>query len=175
MTFKSNLIPLKIPVNNPPVTQPFGVNPKYYRSYGISAHNGIDYAGSVNKYCYSAHRGKVTAVKFNRIYGNMVVLISFDGTFLTTYCHLKKFLVKVGQSIEAKCLIGEIGSTGNSTGRHLHFGLQLLPTTLNGYAGYIDPAPYFKTIETSIKPPVDNSMEARKARREATLRTLQAM
>jgi len=98
-----------------------------------SAHLGIDYAAPTGTPVWAAapgvisHRGPAGGA------GNLV-MIRHDGGYETAYMHLSKFAgdIKVGQRVAAKTVIGYVGTTGLSTGPHLHFGVRK-----NG--AYIDP------------------------------------
>jgi murein DD-endopeptidase MepM/ murein hydrolase activator NlpD len=176
MIYKKYLIPLQYPVQNTRITQIFGANPLMYKRFGIKGHSGIDFSGLDNIFSYASHNGICTARKLHKTYGNMIKIKSLDGNFETIYAHLKKFNIQLSQKINVGECIGEIGSTGNSTGLHLHFGLRPLPPSNNGYEGYIDPKPYLTALHIPvIKSSVDNSEEARKERRQKLLDKLNNM
>ncbi len=84
------------------------------------AHNGVDIAGPVGTHIYAADSGVVTkALYTNRGYG---VYIEIEhGGYQTLYGHNSRLLVSVGQQVQKGQLIAYMGSTGNSTGPHLHF------------------------------------------------------
>ncbi len=84
-------------------------------------HSGIDLAGPLGTAVTAADSGYVQVVGWDtRGYGNMILLNHGNG-FLTRYGHLSAFNVTAGQSVKKGDLIGRIGSTGRSTGPHLHF------------------------------------------------------
>jgi len=85
-------------------------------------HNGIDIANALGTPVRASMAGTVTDTGFNSSYGNYVV-VSHEGGFQTLYGHLKSFLVKVGQSVAQGQQIGLMGSTGYSTGNHVHFSI----------------------------------------------------
>lgn len=88
------------------------------------AHLGVDYAAPVGTPVWAAASGIVTHVGPEGGAGNLV-MIKHDGGIETAYMHLSKFAsIKVGQKIEAKTVIGYVGTTGLSTGPHLHFGVK---------------------------------------------------
>ena len=64
--------------------------------------------------------GRVSFAGWKNGYGN-VVTIRHDSTYSTTYGHMSKILVKAGQSVSQSETIGKVGSTGFSTGPHVHF------------------------------------------------------
>ena len=107
--------------------------------YGYANHNGIDFSnGSVfGKDIVASDGGKVETVKeLNYSYGYHVIINHGNG-MKTYYCHMSKIIAKEGQSVNKGDKIGEVGSTGNSTGPHCHFGL-----LVNGQ--FVDPLPYLK-------------------------------
>jgi murein DD-endopeptidase MepM/ murein hydrolase activator NlpD len=80
---------------------------------------------------YAAGAGIVaTASPGNTGYGNHIV-IALDGHMLTLYGHLEAMLVKPGDSVAKGQLIGLMGSTGNSTGPHLHFEVRIENVPVN--------------------------------------------
>lgn len=86
-----------------------------------SAHPGIDIAASADDLIFAAASGKVVEVNFsNRGYGNMVLIEHLSG-YQTLYAHLNSILVETGSYVFQGQPIGLAGSTGNSTGVHLHF------------------------------------------------------
>jgi len=97
------------------------------------AHLGVDYAAPVGTAVWAAAPGIVTQRGPAGGAGNLV-MIKHDGGIETAYMHLSKFGdIKVGQHVAAKTVIGYVGTTGLSTGPHLHFGVRK-----NGE--YIDPS-----------------------------------
>lgn len=89
-----------------------------YWSGGI--HTGLDFAGSVGTDIRAAATGKVVSAGWEGAYGNKVVIDHGNG-YQTAYSHLSSIRVSVGQQVTAGDHIGDMGSTGNSTGSHLHF------------------------------------------------------
>ena len=88
------------------------------------AHLGIDYAAPTGTPVWAAASGVVTHKAPAGGAGNLV-MIRHDGGIETAYMHLSKFAdIKVGQKIAAKTVIGYVGTTGLSTGPHLHFGVK---------------------------------------------------
>jgi murein DD-endopeptidase MepM/ murein hydrolase activator NlpD len=86
-----------------------------------AGHLGIDIAAGLGASIYAADNGVVTmASGVTSGYGN-VIMIDHGNGFITLYGHLSQFDVKVCQGVTAGQLIGLAGSTGNSTGAHLHF------------------------------------------------------
>lgn len=83
-------------------------------------HKGIDIAGVSNRTIMAADNGVVTFAGWDGGYGNKVV-INHNNGFRTVYAHLSSINVSVGQTVKRGQSIGVMGSTGNSTGVHLHF------------------------------------------------------
>ncbi len=106
-------------------------------------HNGVDLAASAGSAVFPAKAGSVVSSGWEGGYGRMVVIRHDDG-LETRYAHLSKSLVKAGDTVEAGQPIAEVGSTGRSTGPHLHFEVRR-----NGRA--IDPNPYIpeKTLRVA--------------------------
>ena len=84
-------------------------------------HSGIDLAAPIGTPVYAADSGFAEIVGWdNTGYGNMILLNHGNG-YLTRYGHLSAFAIRAGQSVKKGQLIGRVGSTGHSTGPHLHF------------------------------------------------------
>lgn len=92
-----------------------------YGSRGSGWHNGVDFAASRGTPIYASRSGTVTkAVSLTYSYGNHVVINHGDG-YSSLYAHMDYYVVSPGQYVSQGQLIGYVGSTGNSTGPHLHF------------------------------------------------------
>lgn len=99
------------------VTSPYGVNREGHKV----AHTGIDWADPMGTPIYAPGDATVRSTLFNKIYGNQTIL-DFGGGYSAMFGHQSKFgNIKPGQRVKAGQLIGYVGSTGNSTGPHLHF------------------------------------------------------
>ena len=83
----------------------------------------------------AARSGVVTITRWVGGYGNMVAIRHTLGVS-TVYAHLSAFLVREGQSVAAGQPIARVGSTGESTGPHLHFGIQARPDCLSWSVPY---------------------------------------
>nr|WP_231712786.1 M23 family metallopeptidase [Arthrobacter sp. zg-Y820] len=93
----------------------------------------MDFGATTGTPVKSVLPGTVTYAEYHQYGGLRIVVDHGDGTE-TTYNHLNEILVDVGQVVGAGEMIGTVGSTGNSTGPHLHFEMMR-----NGE--YVDPAP----------------------------------
>ena len=83
-------------------------------------HQGIDIARPSSRSIFASDNGVVTDVGYHGTYGNRIV-ISHNNGYKTLYAHLSSIEVKVGQTVPQGSKIGVMGSTGRSTGMHLHF------------------------------------------------------
>ena len=99
-------------------------------------HNGIDIARSSGSTIVASLDGRVLKIGFNHIYGKYVI-VRHDNGFQTFYGHLNKVTVEKGAYVSQGKKIGEMGSTGYSTGSHLHFSIYK-----NGET--VDPLEYLK-------------------------------
>ncbi len=96
-----------------------------------SFHKGIDIAAPKGNPVYAAAAGTVYLAKYVRYgYGNLII-IKHGESLSTYYGHLSKILVKKGQKVTRGALIGKVGSTGRSTGPHLHFEVRKGKKTLD--------------------------------------------
>lgn len=86
----------------------------------VRPHNGIDYAAPTGTPVYAAGDGRVVQSGFSQANGNYV-FVQHGDKYVTRYLHLHKRLVKTGQRVRQRQLIGQVGSTGYATGPHLHY------------------------------------------------------
>ncbi len=95
-----------------------------YRIHPLSGtkkwHNGVDFAAGEGTAIYATKAGTVTSATYNEAYGNMVTINHGDG-YSSLYGHMTNYIVSVGDTVSAGQTIGYVGSTGWSTGPHLHF------------------------------------------------------
>lgn len=122
------------------VTQWFGERPEKYAHLGLAGHNGIDYGAPAGTPVLAAHEGIVTVGEDPEGYGTFVRVI--NGYRVTIYGHLSAITRKDGQRVQAGEQIGLVGSTGWSTGNHLHFGLKWIHGVNPAYRGWVDPKPF---------------------------------
>lgn len=148
------------PVAGSVVSQGFGANPAYYGRWfkdangNLLGHEGIDLAGQdvFGMPVEAAAPGTVYRVETvdNSNYGLQVRIEHTDG-FKTTYAHLSRVDVLVGDRVRRGEMIGRVGNSGNSTGAHLHFVLKNNGATARGESRYqgtaqdiIDPTRYLR-------------------------------
>lgn len=116
-------------------TSPFG-----YRIHPISRtrrmHTGIDIANGTGTNIAASQNGKVTFAGYQGSYGKLIIVRHANG-METAYAHLSRISVSVGDTVTQGQSIGKMGSTGGSTGSHLHFEIRK-----NGTA--VDPMNYLK-------------------------------
>ncbi|WP_240137866.1 M23 family metallopeptidase [Streptomyces sp. MUM 178J] len=115
-----------------------------YRAGGAlwssGSHSGVDFRAPAGSTVVAVGAGTVVEAGWGGAYGNNVVLRMNDGSY-TQYGHLAAITVTVGQSVAAGRQIGVSGSTGNSTGPHLHFEARTTPD----YGSDIDPVAYLRS------------------------------
>jgi murein DD-endopeptidase MepM/ murein hydrolase activator NlpD len=93
-------------------------------------HNGLDLAAPQGTPVYPARAGRVVSVDYNNTYGTHIK-VAHDSSYVTMYGHLSAVDVSVGQYVARNTVIGKVGSTGLSTGPHLHFTIYKNGRTLN--------------------------------------------
>ena len=99
------------------------------KSFGDN-HTGIDLAANTGTAILAADGGTVTVASYSGNYG-YVVYIDHGNGYVTRYAHCSKLLVKVGQKVAQGEKIALVGSTGKSTGPHLHFEVRYNGTAKN--------------------------------------------
>ena len=106
-------------------------------------HNGIDIEANGGSSIFAAYGGQVTSAGWMDGYGYMVILRHADLGVYTFYAHASNLLVSTGMTVKAGDAIAQVGSTGNSSGNHLHFGI--CDTLQAGWPArtYYDPLTYF--------------------------------
>lgn len=122
------------PVKSYTLTSAFGM-----RVHPISGkwkmHNGVDMAAPQGTPIYAAKSGKVTKTAFQAGGAGYYVTINHGDGFTSVYMHMTHYIVSPGTYVNAGQVIGYVGSTGGSTGPHLHFGI-----SYNG--SYVNPMNY---------------------------------
>ncbi|AWW73167.1 peptidase M23 [Erythrobacter sp. KY5] len=135
-------VPQVVPAADQRISSRFGYrrDPFTRRS---AMHNGIDFKGPHGSPIYAAAKGRVTFAGRKGGYGKVVEITHTNG-IMTRYAHLSRIDAKVGQSIEAGETLGGLGSTGRSTGPHLHFEVRVNGRPMN-------PRPFLETAPDVLK------------------------
>ncbi len=122
-----------VPTVNYRITSPYGM--RIHPVYGYpKMHTGVDLAAALKTPIYAARAGVVVWAGWGSTGGWWVKLDHGDG-YASTYLHMTNYIVKCGDFVQAGQLLGYMGSTGVSTGSHLHFGIMY-----NG--AWVDPLKY---------------------------------
>ena len=117
------------------VSSPYGW--RIHPVYGVQKfHSGIDLSAPSGTPIYATRSGQVTLATYSTTAGYYVTINHGDG-FSSIYMHMTQYVVSYGQYVAAGQLIGYVGSTGVSTGPHLHF-------TINYNGSSVNPANYIK-------------------------------
>ena len=135
-------IPQYRPANVEMLTSSYGVRRDPFTG-AAAMHSGLDFRGPIGAPIYAAAKGKVSYVGQRSGYGN-VVEISHGNGLVTRYAHMSRFASRVGQEVAPGDVIGAIGSTGRSTGPHLHFEVRI-----NGRA--VNPRPFLEAAPHVLK------------------------
>lgn len=125
-----------LPVDNPIISSPFGYRTSPLGGHG-EFHRGLDFANPYGTPIKAIQGGRVITAEFHYSWGNHVVILHEDGK-VSLYAHQSQMLVKVGDIVQTGQPIGKIGSTGDSTGPHLH--LEISQSTNLSQSNLIDPA-----------------------------------
>ena len=104
-------------------------------------HSGIDWGAPMHTPVLAGGSGKVGLVRFQANGYGLYVILEHPDQFTTLYAHLEEVLVSAGEEVQEGQVLGYSGSSGNSTGSHLHFELRQ-----NGKTP-VNPIPYFKALE----------------------------
>ncbi|WP_427814879.1 peptidoglycan DD-metalloendopeptidase family protein (plasmid) [Enterococcus sp. 22-H-5-01] len=120
----------QVPLNNYTISSPFG-------NRGTEFHRGLDLAANQGEPIHASKSGTVIKAEYHNSWGNYVVIQHDDG-MTTLYAHQQQYVVKVGDQVKQDQIIGYVGSTGNSTGAHLH--LEMCKDNSLSQGKLIDPA-----------------------------------
>jgi murein DD-endopeptidase MepM/ murein hydrolase activator NlpD len=122
-------IPTAMPAASVMMSSGFGYRADPFTG-AAAMHAGLDFKGPVGTPILAAAKGKVVLAGFNGGYGNSVEIRHANG-LVTRYAHLSGVHVRPGQMVERGVQIGRMGSTGRSTGSHLHFEVRLNGQAIN--------------------------------------------
>ncbi|MDJ0313518.1 M23 family metallopeptidase [Arthrobacter sp. H35-D1] len=128
----SGLLPPLAQLN---VTSPFGYRSNPLTGSAGELHTGTDFSGACGTAVFAAGAGTVTEAGWSQYGGGNRIVVDHGGGIKTTYNHLESIAVSVGQQVSAGAQIAAVGTTGNSTGCHLHFEVMENDQTVN-------PAPF---------------------------------
>ena len=144
--YEENLAKLALQGQNPPssagwirpvsgytLTSPFGMRKHPVLGYN-RMHNGIDMACPQGTPIYATRAGTVTTASYQAGGAGNYVSINHGDGFASIYMHMTNYVVSAGQKVSQGQLIGYVGSTGISTGPHLHFGISYAGTYVNPLA-----------------------------------------
>ncbi len=111
------------------ITDAYGY--RYHPLYGYyKFHYGVDLAASAGTAIYASKSGTVSGANYQTANGNCVTINHGDGSS-TIYAHMTNYIVSVGQHVSQGEVIGYVGSTGWSTGAHLHFEILINGSNVN--------------------------------------------
>jgi murein DD-endopeptidase MepM/ murein hydrolase activator NlpD len=122
-------IPSSLPARIPNLSSGFGYRRDPFTGAG-AMHAGLDFKGAQGSPILAAAEGTVSFAGVRGGYGNCVE-ITHAGGIMTRYAHLSRIGVTAGQTVDRGVMIGQMGSTGRSTGTHLHFEVRLNGAALN--------------------------------------------
>ncbi|MCF8472626.1 MAG: M23 family metallopeptidase [Sphingomonadaceae bacterium] len=122
-------IPTAMPAASMMMSSGFGYRSDPFTGGG-AMHAGLDFKGPVGTPILAAAKGKVVLAGFNGGYGNTIEIRHANG-LVTRYAHLSGLNVRRGQMVDRGVQIGRMGSTGRSTGSHLHFEVRLNGQAIN--------------------------------------------
>jgi murein DD-endopeptidase MepM/ murein hydrolase activator NlpD len=124
-----NAIPTSMPAAVMLMSSGFGYRSDPFTGAG-AMHSGLDFKGPVGTPILAAADGKVTFAGVHSGYGNCIEITHANG-LVTRYAHLSGFNVSLGQAVKRGIQIARMGSTGRSTGSHLHFEVRLNDQAIN--------------------------------------------
>lgn len=135
-------VPQVVPAANERITSSFGYRRDPFNGRA-AMHKGIDFKGARGSPIMAAGKGKVIYAGWKAGYGKFVE-ISHGNGLTTRYAHMSRIDVKTGQQVEAGETLGGLGSTGRSTGPHLHFEVRINNSAVN-------PRPFLETAPDVLK------------------------
>lgn len=143
-------IPSVLPINIADYTMSSGYGYRVDPIYGSSKfHEGLDFAAANGTDVFATGNGKVMVAGREAGYGNCIDL-DHGYNYVTRYAHLSEILVKPGEEVKRGQLIGKVGSTGKSTGPHLHYEVRykdVPQNPVNFYFMDLTPEEYYEMIQ----------------------------
>nr|WP_313899182.1 M23 family metallopeptidase [Methylobacterium sp. J-090] len=137
-------LPLRRPISgSAPVSSTFGARLDPF-TRGYAMHTGLDLRAETGEPARATAAGRVTVADYNGGYGNMVEIDHGHG-LATRYAHLSAYAVSPGQWVAAGAIVGRVGSTGRSTGSHLHY-----ETRIDGEP--VDPQRFLRVADILSQP-----------------------
>ena len=130
-------VPNHLPASFEYISSGFGYRADPFNGEG-AFHAGLDFKGPVGAPIYAAAKGVVSFAGVRSGYGNCIEIDHGNG-LLTRYAHMSAFRARVGEVVQPGDAIGAIGSTGRSTGPHLHFEVRI-----NGNP--VNPRPFLESV-----------------------------
>lgn len=112
---------LQWPTDSYYITCYYGFRRNPFGGYSGEFHGGLDIGAASGTNVYAAQSGTIVWAGYMGTYGNLIKLKHDDGTYSTYYAHLSGYAVTYGQHVNRGQVIGYVGTTGRSTGPHLHF------------------------------------------------------
>ncbi len=122
-------IPSTLPASLEYISSGFGYRSDPFTG-GAAFHAGLDFRGPIGAPIYAAAAGTVSFAGIRQGYGNCVE-VSHGNGLMTRYAHMSRIGARVGEKVAAGAVIGQIGSTGRSTGPHLHFEVRINDQPVN--------------------------------------------
>ena len=115
-----NALPSGVPIQGDfRISSGFGIRNDPFNG-GLAMHEGLDFTAAAGTKVVASAKGVVTRSGWDPGYGNVIEVQHAEG-FATRYAHLSKRIAQVGDNVERGGVLGEVGSTGRSTGPHLHY------------------------------------------------------
>jgi murein DD-endopeptidase MepM/ murein hydrolase activator NlpD len=134
-------VPSRMPVEGFTLTSGYGMR-NHPVLGGRRNHNGVDLAAPTGTPVYATADGLVSRAEYFGSYGNYIQ-IEHGGELETRYAHLSDYVVAAGEQVRKGQLIGFVGSTGRSTGPHLHYEVRVAGDA-------VDPRPYMVDTQLAV-------------------------
>lgn len=126
------IVPSNVALDRPVpgrLSSPFGLR-RFFNGEERNPHSGLDFAAAAGTPVHAPADGVITIVA-DYFFNGKTVFIDHGQGFITMYCHLSAFKVKVGQTVRRGQVIANVGATGRATGPHLHWNISLNDTRVD--------------------------------------------